>query len=60
MMEKISFDTGVRRYRIGNGVLQLNPTDPNLFARFEQVSKELADVEREIKSGKKRVLARLD
>lgn len=47
-MEKISFDTGVRRYQIGNGVLQLNPTDPNLFARFEQVSKELADVEKEM------------
>lgn len=47
-MEKISFDTGVRRYRIGGGVLQLNPTDPNLFARFEQVSKELEAVEKEM------------
>ena len=33
-MEKLQFDTGVRRYRVGDGVLSFNPTDPNLYSRF--------------------------
>lgn len=47
-MEKISFDNGVRQYKLGNGVLRLNPSDPNLFLRFEQVSGELAQIEKEM------------
>lgn len=47
-MEKISFDSGIRHYRLGQGVLKLNPADPNLFLRFETVSEELAQLEKEM------------
>ena len=34
-MEKLTFDAGVKRYRInGGGVLAFNPADPNLYQRF--------------------------
>ena len=33
-MENINFDTGVREYRVGGGVLRFNPADPNLYGRF--------------------------
>lgn len=47
-MEKISFDNGVRQYKLGQGVLKLNPSDPNLFLRFERISGELAQIEKEM------------
>lgn len=37
-MEKIIFDSGIREIPIGQGVLRLNPTDPNLYARFFQAA----------------------
>ena len=33
-METINFDTGIREYRVGGGVLRFNPADPNLYGRF--------------------------
>ncbi len=34
-MEKISFDSGIREFQLGDcGVLRFNPGDPNLYARF--------------------------
>lgn len=33
-MEKLTFDTGVKSYKVGAGVLKFNPTDPNIYARF--------------------------
>ena len=33
-MENINFDTGIREYRVGGGVMAFNPADPNLYARF--------------------------
>lgn len=45
-MEKISFDSGVKTYRInGTGVLRFNPGDPNVYARFLQAADKLQDVE---------------
>lgn len=51
-MEKLNFDTGLKRYRVGAGVLQFNPTDPNLYSRFlgcleelEALEKSLADAQ---------------
>lgn len=45
-MEKISFDSGVRSYKInGAGVLRFNPGDPNVYARFLQAADKLQEVE---------------
>ena len=45
-MEKLQFDTGVRRYRVGDGVLAFNPTDPNLYDRFLTCLQELEELEK--------------
>ena len=45
-MEKLQFDTGVRRYRVGDGVLSFNPTDPNLYSRFLTCLQELEELEK--------------
>ena len=45
-MEKISFDSGVKSYKInGTGVLRFNPGDPNVYARFLEAAEKLQDVE---------------
>ncbi len=33
-METVLFDSGVKTYRVGAGILKFNPTDPNVYARF--------------------------
>lgn len=46
-MEKISFDSGIKTYRInGTGVLKFNPGDPNIYARFLQAADKLQTVEK--------------
>lgn len=48
-MEKISFDSGVKEYRInGAGVLRFNPADPNVYARFMEAADRIGEVEEEI------------
>ena len=45
-MEKISFDSGVKSYKInGAGVLRFNPGDPNVYARFLEAADKLQEVE---------------
>ena len=44
-MEQIVFDTGLREYRVGGGVLRFNPADPNLYARFLEAVESLAALE---------------
>ena len=45
-MEQIRFDSGMKKYRInGNGVLEFNPRDPNLFARFLEATEKIRDIE---------------
>lgn len=45
-MEKISFDSGVKSYKInGTGVLRFNPGDPNVYARFLEAADKLQTVE---------------
>ena len=45
-MEKISFDSGVKSYKInGAGVLRFNPGDPNVYARFLEAADKLQTVE---------------
>ena len=46
-MEQIRFDSGMKKYRInGNGVLEFNPRDPNLFARFLEATEKIRDIEK--------------
>ena len=40
-MEKLKFDTGVRCYKVGFGVLRFNPADPNLYSRFQNALEQL-------------------
>ena len=45
-MEKISFDSGIKEYRInGGGVLRFNPGDPNLYVRFLDAAQRIQNVE---------------
>ena len=45
-MEKITFDAGVKSYRInGGGVLKFNPADPNLYARFMEAVEKIKALE---------------
>lgn len=47
-MEKLSFDSGIRTYRVGAGVLKFNPTDPNVYARFLEALDRLETLEEEL------------
>ncbi len=45
-MEKISFDSGVKEYRInGGGVLRFHPGDPNLYVRFLNAVEKIQNIE---------------
>lgn len=47
-MEKLTFDTGLKTYKVGAGVLKFNPTDPNLYARFLETLEGLSDLEKNL------------
>lgn len=48
-MEKITLDTGLKSYRInGGGVLKFNPTDPNLYIRFQEAVDKIKQLEQEL------------
>ena len=47
-MEKLTFDTGVKSYKVGAGVLKFNPTDPNIYARFLETLDSLSAMEEEL------------
>ena len=47
-MEKLTFDTGVRSYKVGAGLLKFNPTDPNVYARFLETLDSLSGLEAEL------------
>lgn len=48
-MEKISFDSGIREYRLnGSGVLRFNPCDPNLYVRFLEAADKISALEKEL------------
>ena len=51
-MKTISFDNGIKEFKIGDGILRFNPTDPNVHARFMEAADKIEAVEAEmIKSG---------
>ena len=56
-MEKLLFDSGIKTYKVGAGVLKFNPTDPNLYARFLEVLEELTILEKTIPQGDNAVAA---
>lgn len=47
-MEKLKFDSGVREYDLGCGVLRFNPSDPNLYGRFLDAADEIGALEQEL------------
>lgn len=47
-MQKLNFDTGVKEYAIGGGVLRFNPSDPNVYARFLEAGDKLKKAETEL------------
>lgn len=48
-MEKLTFDTGVKAYRInGGGVLRFNPADPGVYARFLEAAEQIRAAEAEL------------
>lgn len=58
-MKKISFDSGVRAYRLGEGVLRFNPGDPNVYARFLEGAEKLRAVEQAFETAPEDVLTAL-
>ena len=44
-MEKLTFDTGIKSYKVGAGTLKFNPTDPNVYARFLETLDALSALE---------------
>lgn len=49
MAQIIHFDDGFKEYQINNnGVLRLNPSDPNLYQRFFDAQDKLLEIEKEL------------
>lgn len=48
-MKKLKLDTGVVSYKIGQGVLQFNPADPNVYMRFRQAMDKLEAMEKDLR-----------
>jgi len=44
-MNTIPFDTGLKAYKLGSGVLRFHPGDPNVYARFLEGAEKLRKVE---------------
>lgn len=44
-MKKITFDSGLRKYELGSGILSFNPVDPNLYERFVEATDQLQHLE---------------
>ena len=43
-MEKLEWNTGIREFSLGSGVLRFNPTDPNVYRRFSQLGSQLEEI----------------
>ena len=55
-MEKISFDSGIKAFKInGAGVLRFNPSDPNVYARFMEAGDKMQNVEKNLAEEAKRI-----
>lgn len=49
-MEKITFDSGLKEYEVGGGVLSFNPGDPNVYSRFMEATDKFRDIEESLVS----------
>lgn len=47
-MQKIIFDSGVKEFELGSGVLRFNPADPNVYARFMDAADKIVAIEQEL------------
>ena len=47
-MEKLNFDSGIKEYELGAGILRFNPSDPNVYARFMTAIPEIKAIEDEM------------
>ncbi len=48
-MKHIELDTGIEEFSFaGGGVLRFNPRDPNLYARFLEMEKDMQEIEDEL------------
>lgn len=48
-MEQLIFDSGIKEYQInGKGVLRFNPSDPNVYARFVELTPKINEIEKEM------------
>lgn len=47
-MQKIIFDSGVKEFELGSGVLRFNPADPNVYARFMDAADKIVMIEQEL------------
>lgn len=47
-MQKIVFDSGIKEFELGSGVLRFNPSDPNVYARFMDASEKIVQIEQEL------------
>lgn len=47
-MEKLHFDSGIKSYRVGEGILKFNPCDPNVYARFLEAAEKIQTVEQDL------------
>ena len=47
-MEKIQFDSGIRAYKFGGGVLRFNPCDPNLYGRFLEAGEKIGQIHKDL------------
>ena len=47
-MQRLDLDSGIISYQLGNGVLRLNPADPNLYERFRSAAEQIQAVQQEL------------
>lgn len=47
-MEKVIFDAGLRKFKLGCGILQFNPMDPNVYERFMEAAEKIENLETEL------------
>ena len=47
-MQKLDLDSGIISYQLGNGVLRLNPADPNLYERFRSAAEQIQAVQQDL------------
>ena len=50
-MKTIQFDSGVKAYKLGAGVLRFHPGDPNVYARFLEGAEKMQQIQQQLREG---------